>query len=126
MPIVSARHDPTLCYLEPHVSCPSCGCERVHHDAICVFEPREAYDEADAQPLVGVTVELIDGEIVRSRTGTVGNPSSRRHGVAIEFCCEDCNQRGALEIAQHKGVTFVSTRKIPGHGERKVPQKRGA
>lgn len=83
--------------------CPRCGGDNLHHEGIEVFSrPRE--DGA------------VTGLIVR-RDATAGpvdptrNPSSRRHGLIIHFSCETCGlgERVAceLEIAQHKGNTFL-------------------
>jgi hypothetical protein len=50
-------------------------------------------------------VEVRDEPSLRS-----WNPSWRRDGIAIEFCCEGCGSIGELTIAQHKGVTLVGWR----------------
>jgi hypothetical protein len=36
------------------------------------------------------------------------NPSARRHGIRIEFECEDCGHASQLTLAQHKGETLVA------------------
>ena len=36
-----------------------------------------------------------------------GNPSARRHGIAIEFTCEQCGDGLRLTIAQHEGHTLI-------------------
>lgn len=35
------------------------------------------------------------------------NPSPRRDGIRINFCCE-CGARSSLAIVQHKGQTIVA------------------
>jgi hypothetical protein len=40
----------------------------------------------------------------------VGNPSSRRGGVAIRFWCEGCDSAPELTLEQHKGETHLHWR----------------
>ena len=39
-----------------------------------------------------------------------GNPSWRRHGLAICFECEFCGRTSELTIAQHKGQSLLAWR----------------
>ena len=79
--------------------CPKCGFEYLHHDKVEVFDRIE-----DATTGLHVTV-MSEPSRVNVDESIVGNPSSRRHGVRIEFWCEGCSERSALTLAQHKGVT---------------------
>ena len=79
--------------------CPNCGFNYLHHDRIEIFERVE-----DATH--GVHVSVADGKAILD-TSLAGNPSSRRHGVAIYFWCECCKATPVLTIAQHKGNTVV-------------------
>lgn len=80
--------------------CPNCGFNYLHHDRVEVFERSE-----DAPQ--GVHVIVNDGRATVD-SSLAGNPSSRRHGLAIHFWCEGCKATPLLTIAQHKGVTHVN------------------
>lgn len=95
--------------------CPACGSTNVHQDRVEVFERRE---DADHGLHVTVLHHDRDDRAVESRddregtyrvdTSLQGNPSGRRHGVRIEFWCEQCPTRSLLTIAQHKGETRLA------------------
>src|SRR5436190_19132022 len=86
------------------LACRYCGEQNLHHDRVIVFDRCE-----DEPKLTKVTVECgVMVETVHS-CGS-GNPSSRRHGLAIKFWCEHCDKNSELCIAQHKGNTFLSWR----------------
>lgn len=62
------------------------------------------------------TLYLHKCEVVRylfGRRAVIGNPSSRRHGTQMIFECEDCPAYFALNVAQHKGATLISTVIVP-------------
>jgi hypothetical protein len=79
--------------------CPNCGFDYLHHVRVEVFERKE-----DEQK--GVHVSVANGTAVIDQQLN-GNPSSRRHGLRIEFSCEGCSTRPVLTIAQDKGQTHV-------------------
>ena len=79
--------------------CPSCNSPHLHHWRVEVFE--RAQDEVK-----GVHVSVEDGKALID-TSQTGNPSARRHGMAIHFACEVCSGMSVLTLAQHKGNTFV-------------------
>ncbi len=79
--------------------CPSCGCNYLHHDRVEIFECGE-----DAAHEVHVAVA--DGKATID-TSLNGNPSPRRHGLKINFWCENCDAEPVLSISQHKGNTYV-------------------
>ncbi len=81
------------------LKCPSCGFNYLHHDKVEVFERSE-----DAEHGLHVVVE--NGS-VKTDTDLQGNPSSRRHGLAIHFWCEGCDEKPVLTLIQHKGNTYV-------------------
>src|SRR5262245_48689829 len=100
--------------IDPHVAtdgavllCPRCGENYLHHGQVEIFDRRE--DADGLHTTVGVGRVAVDRDMSRK-------PSSRRHGIAIGFWCEQCNGneadvRGAsmrLTIAQHKGQTFLA------------------
>lgn len=79
------------------VRCAHCDSEYVHHDIVEVFE-RTREDGPTLR------AEIQKGQVTVDRDGT-GNPSSRRHGLAVGFWCEQCDGRTVLTLAQHKGQT---------------------
>ena len=98
-------------YLE--LLCPRCSSSYLHHESVV------AYDRKEDDP---VTTRTEVGAADLSRRQEVSalshNPSSRRHGIAIRFSCEECclHEMGEdpafeLTMAQHKGVTQVMWRR---------------
>jgi len=81
------------------LKCPSCGFNYLHHHKIEVFEREE-----DAE--YGLHV-VIHKSAATTDPNLSGNPSGRRHGLAIHFLCEGCQSNSILTIAQHKGNTWI-------------------
>jgi hypothetical protein len=90
------------------LTCPRCGGWYLHHNQVTV------YDRHEDAPRV-TKIEVRDGSalVTRADSGTSGNPSDRRDGMAIEFRCEDCEATSKFLVAQHKGQSFVGWRKVP-------------
>jgi hypothetical protein len=96
------------------LTCPACGFNYLHHEAVEVFARDEDDEEGlhvrvatgDAMPPNGIR-----GQTVAIGRALAGNPSGRRGGVAIRFWCEGCHAHPVLTIAQHKGHTLVEMRK---------------
>jgi hypothetical protein len=84
-----------------HLPCPACGCAYLHHEEIKVFARQE-----DAPVVTETTVS--DRGCTVMETDGAANPSERRGGIAIQFRCEECDDRPILKIAQHKGSSLVS------------------
>ena len=82
------------------LQCAHCGGDYLHHYEVTVFERDEDAEE-------GLQVAILDGQVTISKDMT-GNPSLRRHGISILLWCEDCGKNTGLEIAQHKGQTFIN------------------
>lgn len=80
--------------------CPSCGSTYLNHYKVEVFERGE-----DAKHGVHATVSA--GKAVMD-TSLAGNPSTRRHGLFVQFRCEGCDANPVLAIGQHKGNTEVT------------------
>lgn len=86
-----------------------CGSEYLHQGNITVFERGEDGDTT--------TVIAQDGKTVQTSNfpdRDTCNPSPRRHGLILEFDCEECGSWGEkpgvtqrLAIFQHKGCTFM-------------------
>ena len=79
----------------------SCGCEYLHHTRVDVFE-RSREDSKD-----GAHVSVEGYARVRINDDMAGNPSARRDGIVIDLWCEQCQQKTAIQIAQHKGETLL-------------------
>jgi hypothetical protein len=96
--------------------CPHCKGNYLHHGDIDIFECGE-----DAKS--GLHVLVTDGKATVD-TSLQGNPSSRRHGLKINFWCETCHATPILTIAQHKGNTEVDFK--DGGKAEQAPPPRGA
>ena len=92
--------------------CPNCREFYLHHDRVTVF----GRVQADA-PSTALEIEDMRVRVVRDAKG---NPSSRRHGLAIRFWCEHCDVISELTVAQHKGITMVEWRYV-GRELREMP-----
>jgi hypothetical protein len=86
------------------LQCPCCaGSLNMHHTQVDVWEREE--DEAECLH----TRVMRSGTVMHVSDGR-GNPSRRRHGLAITLYCELCPSISVLEIAQHKGLTQITHR----------------
>jgi hypothetical protein len=86
--------------------CPRCGSEYLCHTGAVFFNRGE-----DGESVVRIEVDgpKVGTSVVPSANS--GNPSSRRHGMTIQFSCEQCSGPGDLldlNIGQHKGVTEMT------------------
>jgi len=93
------------------IKCPACQGGHIHHDTVTIFDRK-----AEDAPSYALVVER--GGCVSNITGARAeqdNPSSRRHGVAIRFWCEECDTISELAVEQHKGSTRLRWRAAEGH-----------
>ena len=90
--------------------CPMCGGYYLHQGNTTIYERIE-----DAP--VTTVIAQNGSEVVKTDfpSEDVANPSSRRHGLIIEFECENCHGEGfksvqplRLAIYQHKGITQLT------------------
>ena len=81
------------------VKCPNCGSEYLTHGSVHIFNRREDSKEGVHFKIAANNCEL-DGDML-------GNPSSRRHGLLIQFSCEGCDAGVFMCVAQQKGLTTV-------------------
>lgn len=88
------------------LQCPTCRNDYLHQGNVTVYERSE-----DAS---WTTVIAQDGENVvttKFPSGDTHNPSSRRHGLTVQFWCENCGGEDGtplhLAIYQHKGSTYL-------------------
>jgi hypothetical protein len=106
IPTPQAAGERTPSFDDGMLRCGQCGrCEGLHHDVVEAFERGE-----DAKD--GLHVRIVGGQMHVDRK-LAGNPSERRHGLAIEFWCELCGGRSRLTIAQHKGAELVRMVALP-------------
>ena len=86
--------------------CPHCRGNNLHHFRVRVFDRHE-----DDVIVVETTVQSGLSAAHRIPSEDSRNPSSRRHGLAIDFVCENCGDTPkpiVLTVAQHKGSTHVA------------------
>ena len=90
---------------EATLLCPRCGENYLHQGTTTLYErPEDAVVTLEiAVASAAVVTRLCPSSETR-------NPSSRRHGLAIQFECETCGPVGELTIAQHKGLTLLAWR----------------
>jgi hypothetical protein len=81
------------------LECPYCGGNHLRHGKVEIFERAEDQDAGLHFSVVDSTY-AIDNDLTK-------NPSSRRHGLSIHFTCEHCDATPVLNLAQHKGNTWV-------------------
>lgn len=84
---------------KPVLLCPICSYGNLHHAGIEVFNRNEDAEE-------GTHIKT-DADSILIDTCLEGNPSTRRSGLKIKFCCEHHEDIFELNIAQHKGETFM-------------------
>jgi len=90
----------------PHLICPRCGGNNLHHEIVILYARHE-----DANVVIETAVSRTFVESVE--TDGSDNPSRRRDGLAICFSCEECGEGLQLTIAQHKGSSEIAWRFSP-------------
>ena len=77
------------------------GCNNLHQTSVEIFDRQE-------DQKTGLHVVARRGKQLLVDEDMSNNPSSRRQGLKINFSCECCEGKvHTLNIAQHKGTTFV-------------------
>lgn len=92
------------------ISCAHCGEDSaLHHTKVILYDCAE--DEFKGLRVTNLCqTKAITTEFVSMED----SPSSRRHGLRIEFECEYCKfEKTYLQIAQHKGQTFLQLSRKP-------------
>lgn len=90
--------------------CPHCHSEFIHQQEVHVFNridedlanTRSSMKNCSGEPLEEILPDKPEP------LPTPKNPSKRRQGLSIDFCCESCHKLSRLLIAQHKGQTFLN------------------
>ena len=85
---------------ECELDCPNCNGNYLHHFQV------DTYDR-DEDSTLGVHT-LVTRKGVNVDSDMTGNPSIRRHGLTVNFYCEDCDHISTLSIHQHKGITYLN------------------
>jgi hypothetical protein len=81
----------------------------LHHFKVEFFARREDDDlthETQIELSNGGRWANVTTTLVNSRRSR--NPSYRRTGLIVSFCCEHCSGLTELHIAQHKGIEYLS------------------
>ena len=85
--------------------CPRCGSTYLHQEKVIVY----ARSREDSSIVDRVAVDQYNGEVEVSQEPAEYSPSPRRHGLRVQFMCEECSsEHGPVYWAmwQHKGQTF--------------------
>jgi hypothetical protein len=95
----------TSVFLDAEIlQCPHCSGDNLHHGDVSVFTRAEDDEMVMATHVMGSPQVTMTSRI---KNADSQNPSSRRHGMVIEFECETCDNRPKLAIIQHKGSTIM-------------------
>lgn len=94
-----AEHD------DDWLTCPACGSYYLHQECMTVFDRHEDGKETRIVNIGKGTI--VSGLVPSDETE---NPSRRRHGISIQFSCEQCPANLELTIAQHKGLEIMKWR----------------
>lgn len=87
--------------------CPKCGEGCLHHELIEWWTRPGGEDSESVCEILGALADWGEDE-PRRMPDRSHNPSGRREGIRIRFYCETCEGPPPLDIAQHKGSTFIS------------------
>jgi len=90
---------------EDWLECPTCASRYLHHGRVTLYDRKE-----DAEQVLWTEIEGHELKQDLMMSVDSENPSSRRHGMVIDFWCENCDKVHALTIAQHKGCTEIRWR----------------
>jgi hypothetical protein len=92
------------------LKCPGCGSEYLHHYEVRIWSRKE--DAAHTEQITARALPGATPQALAEITNGEGNPSARRHGIAIRFSCEMCWQISELTLAQRTGTTMIGWRRI--------------
>jgi hypothetical protein len=95
--------NPNLEFNDTNLICPSCRYDNLHQETVTIYD-RE--DDAELTTVTTIDRGSLSSNLLPSN---YDNPSSRRHGMRIEFRCETCGDNNAytMLISQHKGTTTI-------------------
>lgn len=85
------------------LNCPCGGEGNLHQGNVTIFQRHE-----DGDITTVIAQDKNTAQVSDFPSQDTCNPSPRRHGLLIEFSCEQCPEKTChLSIFQHKGHTFV-------------------
>lgn len=79
-----------------------CGGDYLHQGNATIFNRSE-----DAKTTTVLAQDDNTVQVSEFPSTDTCNPSPRRHGLILDFTCEDCGPGKRLAIFQHKGCTFM-------------------
>lgn len=92
------------------VQCPFCDNQTLHHRGVCITDRPEDAEKGFVVLVTGIgdwdREKNLEVRSINDATMAL-NPSPRRGGIIIEFCCEHCDAKPQLGIYQHKGTTLI-------------------
>ncbi len=92
------------------VQCPFCDNQTLHHRGVCITDRPEDAEKGFVVLVTGIgdwdREKNLEVRSINDATMAL-NPSPRRGGIVIEFCCEHCDAKPQLGIYQHKGTTLI-------------------
>ena len=95
--------------------CLHCGRDMTHHVAVDIHVRVKEDATTYTHRVYDVPLVMRDSVTLKDNQPTPPpgrNPSGRRDGVTIVYCCENCGKHSKLTIGQHKGQTFLNCEKI--------------
>lgn len=85
------------------LECKCGGGGNLHQGNVTIFERTE-----DANKIAVIAQDGPTAQVSEFPAQDTCNPSPRRHGMLIEFHCEQCpDEQFRLAIFQHKGATYM-------------------
>ena len=113
--VIAALHPSPVSSIDTHpfdqpLECPSC---KSNEDGGLHFKSIHFYDRAeDQEPAREISITEIDegsdDAVLTDTTSKGGNPAYRRNGLKIVFECEHCDGSFGFNMAQHKGLCYLS------------------
>jgi ribosomal protein L44E len=91
------------------LNCPYCQNLSIHQTKVEVFDREEDMEDETHTVVEYKRAKHVYRGWVNPNAEDVEkkNPSDRRQGLLITFCCETCEDTPVLAIAQHKGLTLI-------------------
>jgi hypothetical protein len=91
---------------EGALKCSNCKEENTHVKGVYWFRRGEDSGSCDTGFLT------LSGHQDSVKTSNEFNPSARRDGLRVIYSCEHCSTLSSLNIAQHKGSTYINAESV--------------
>jgi hypothetical protein len=88
------------------LKCAGCGEEYTRVKGVYWFRRGEDRSSCDTGFLT------LSGHQDSVKTSNEFNPSARRDGLRVIYSCEHCSTLSSLNIAQHKGSTYINAESV--------------